>query len=59
MLYKGLSTNSGHYISMVKTLVTFGLRVMILKPLKSSLTISVTVILVICYFTKEAHDENI
>ncbi len=35
------------------------LSVMMLKSLKLSLTISVTLILFICYFTKEAHHRNI
>ncbi len=39
--------------------MTYGLSVMMLKSLKLSLTISVTLILFICYFTKEAHDGNI
>ncbi len=39
-------------------LVTVGISVMMLKSLKLSLTNSVTQILFICYFTKEAHDGN-
>ncbi len=58
MLHKGLSTNSGHYLSMVKV-GDIWLSVMMLKSLKLSLTISVTLILFICYFTNEAHDGNI
>ncbi len=40
-------------------LVTYDLSVMMLKSLKLSLTISLTLILFVCYFTKEAHDGNI
>ncbi len=40
-------------------LVTYGLSVMMLKSLNVSLTISVTLILFICYFTKWVDDGNI
>ncbi len=36
-------------------LVTYGLSVLMLKSLKLSITISATLILFICYFTKETH----
>ncbi len=54
----------GHLLTQTITypwlmLVTYGLSVMMLKSLKLSSTISVTLILFICYFTKEAHDGNI
>ncbi len=42
------------YLSL--TLVTYVLNVIMLKSLKLSLIISVTLVLFICYFTKEAHN---
>ncbi len=54
ILHKGLSTNSGHYISMVKVCdIWFEC-----DDVKIT-NISVTLILFIWYFTKEAHDGNI
>ncbi len=58
ILHKGSSTNSCHYIFRLR-LVAYGLSVTMLKSIKLSLTISITLILFICYFTKEAHDGNI
>ncbi len=58
ILYKDFSTNKTTTFPWLK-LVTFGLSVMMLKSLKLSLTISLTLILYICYFTKEEHDGNI
>ncbi len=58
ILHKGSSTNSDHYISKVKV-GEFGLSVMVLNSSKLSLTISVTLILFICYFIKDAHNRNI
>ncbi len=56
-VFLGITSSGFTYITYPwLKLVTYGLSVMILKSLKLSLTISVTLRLFICYFTKEAHN---
>ncbi len=58
ILHKRLSTNSGHYLSIVKV-GDIGFECYDVMITKIELIISVTLILFICYFTKEVHDGNI
>ncbi len=56
-LYKGLSTKSCHYISMV-TVGNIWYQCDYIDIIRLSLKVFVSPILFICYFIKEAHDRN-